>query len=1326
MLESNDQCRKSFRGGHYGWSCPRTVLSVWGRRLLLLAATVVALCTAPTPDGVFVGLMREASAGEGNKNSKSVRSLPLTVTEPAGIQRRDWPVRSGIPFPQNAFYEEDNVRLLDGDGRAFPLQARVMARWPDGSVRWLLLNFEVNLSPRQQKKVRLQYGPGTPDRNEKDMEQVVDIDAFEKKSRSLMEAVPPGGPDKSSARYPLTEKGGLVLFLETDDGRRLTSGGEPPKELLVEENGGLHGIVKMTGRMSGENGPEDIRYTARIHLYRSRPDVVVETVLTNLGDRDVLAQSFGIELHAPDGEKLQYVFGGIPADHTGAVGNKGHVRLHQIDDSYYTCGTPGDSAKRPAIAGMRAPGTLAVEGQNVGVALGVRDFWQQFPMAISIDQGTIRAGFDSPAGARRFRFDTGLAKRVRFVLRAYRPVGNGLKRAKRLVSQLRGYNRPLRAWPGAEWMRNSDVFGALPLADTNRFPCFERIIEFYGAMVLRKHEQKGEYGMRHWGDWRDWHSQRKGMWMNMKDGVPHALFKLYARSGKRKFLDSGDAATRHYMDIDTIHGNASNPHRGATRRQGREHTESGAGPEWTRVSGLWDYHFLTGDVRAREVAMETANYCLRQSKNAGKLRKTERTLGWMLNCVLDSYRATGDEKYLRGAQALAREAYEWQDPDSGVWAHSIWEAKQTKSGVPFMAAVLVRALYRYHKISGDERAREAILRATEWLMEDCRVAPGRFVYKDAPGMRHPRWGQIGWLALASELSDRRRYTREAKVTYKGDITEYRGYARFSGSMYYPGTSNWLAQFLPTTFPFLQRFPKTDQRLYQSNSALKSVLDHNVRMLDEFPWNSEEEYEFAGRAKVAYRRFMHGNVQGAWDLCRSALRRVKSRSSDAGQWSEDVLLIPVQFGFGRLAAEFGRRAMSDRLKTLRKVADRLYEQQQYEHAAPLYVFLAEKAKGEKTRRNLEARSARCRLRAPGGLQGRIREKMTEYRLKIARGKGKHAGRYLLYAASGYNGMGQRKKALRLCREYVRRHPDDAFTPRIRYFSAMLKFVSGQEKPARKALRALVKGDDRRVRRAAARQLRLLFRGNETKVPTDRRLPESFLGMWKAKELEPMRECLLVRSVSKRRKSMTAISGTNCIREENIYPRHGRFWNISIGTVQLHLRDRKGESEGDSPATTLGVRFGNRRELLKSYNLWGLAGLNWKEAGTKKQAGRTLHVYEHITGSAKVNLRLFVNRAEKRIVAAEAFGAPRYGREPHMRWEYDQFVDRDCGVEVPTRFVRIRFGRDPKFGRYRARDTFQFEEIIFDIDFPPETWSFGPAGRKLILGKLLKEHQSHENE
>ena len=52
------------------------------------------------------------------------------------------PVTGGVPLAQGAAPGGSSFALRDQEGSTVPLQTSVLARWPDGSARWVLLDFQ--------------------------------------------------------------------------------------------------------------------------------------------------------------------------------------------------------------------------------------------------------------------------------------------------------------------------------------------------------------------------------------------------------------------------------------------------------------------------------------------------------------------------------------------------------------------------------------------------------------------------------------------------------------------------------------------------------------------------------------------------------------------------------------------------------------------------------------------------------------------------------------------------------------------------------------------------------------------------------------------------------------------------------------------------------------------------------------------------------------------------------------------------------------------------------------------------------------------------------
>ena len=83
----------------------------------------------------------------------AVPSLPVKAAT-----ARQWPITTGVALPQAALFSAARTRLLNPAGREIPLQTTVRARWPDGSIQWLGLDFRANVAAGKGGRHTLEYG----------------------------------------------------------------------------------------------------------------------------------------------------------------------------------------------------------------------------------------------------------------------------------------------------------------------------------------------------------------------------------------------------------------------------------------------------------------------------------------------------------------------------------------------------------------------------------------------------------------------------------------------------------------------------------------------------------------------------------------------------------------------------------------------------------------------------------------------------------------------------------------------------------------------------------------------------------------------------------------------------------------------------------------------------------------------------------------------------------------------------------------------------------------------------------------------------------------
>ncbi len=78
------------------------------------------------------------------------RPIVISVTTDPSLpqfERHGEPVSIGVACPRGAVQRAERWALTDQRGRAVPVQTTTLDRWGDGSVRWLLAEFQADVVP---------------------------------------------------------------------------------------------------------------------------------------------------------------------------------------------------------------------------------------------------------------------------------------------------------------------------------------------------------------------------------------------------------------------------------------------------------------------------------------------------------------------------------------------------------------------------------------------------------------------------------------------------------------------------------------------------------------------------------------------------------------------------------------------------------------------------------------------------------------------------------------------------------------------------------------------------------------------------------------------------------------------------------------------------------------------------------------------------------------------------------------------------------------------------------------------------------------------------
>ncbi len=641
-------------------------------------------------------------------------SLPVTLTlrEHGGVARPAWPVTSGVPLPRGAVKDVGKLTLKDAAGKAVSCQADAVVRWPDGSVKWVELNFQADLAAGAERKYALGEGaPTAPARAVKvtDGAEAVTVDTGavsftvpRKKGRII-------GEVRVGGKLVLTGGGMTIIGAKgvQKDVAFSTLHGKVEK-VVVERSGPMMARIFIVATCSSKDGKPYIdtskskkRYSAsplgdffkvrvRIHAYAGKPFVNMVVSLTHGGPMDDSPDAFfksaALKL-APGGALTNAAAEGV----SGTVGGKGFVLFQ-----YLGAGRPDYAMKFVRKApqphfkvlvdgaekkkGSRAAGSVVATGEAGVLGIAVRRFYEYAPTAIAVRAGEVSVELlpDDPEQEMHM-LDQGRQRSHEVLLDFSGKAGE----------HLAAFQAPrLLALAPPAWYADLEVFGMIAEEpkDLSAYPREQRkaIKDLYRLQrrlvdpkLARSRKSVFECFHYGWLDYGDLH-WRPG-WSNGHYDWTLGMLLGFLRTGDRQFFEAADAFAWHRMDIAQSHniefGKVNGRYawsRGCTYYEKDNHRTVGPGPKqthsWNR--GVGYYALLTGNEMARQTALLSGkgltgyfpgtiadgkwrgNWRSRNPSYASHRGQEQRAEGWSIENFLGNYEISGEEKWKKYAANL--------------------------------------------------------------------------------------------------------------------------------------------------------------------------------------------------------------------------------------------------------------------------------------------------------------------------------------------------------------------------------------------------------------------------------------------------------------------------------------------------------------------------------------------------------------------------------------------------------------------------------------------------------------------------------------------------
>ncbi|MHB8970223.1 MAG: RIFT barrel domain-containing protein [Pirellulaceae bacterium] len=734
---------------------PRFHTAVWFADPLVGEAAAVRAAAVGVRPNETAAAVRHAQRWPMPPPSKPLKfPACLSLVCPASIPDPGYPLTCGVPIPPGTLQKDQPVMLLGSDGKTVPLQSQVTGWWPDGSVRWLLLDAIAPPRSEHDAKFRLAVSEGgalaavAPAARLAVHEEgnCVTIDtgslqvSLGSSSSTLLDGVRIGDGDRlalADVRLRMTIRLGSVavpVIARSEQTRVVESG---PVSVCVESSGLL--------ATDASSGPAVHvgRFTFRLQAYADMPTLRTSIRLYNDNKPDPFTGS--VEDDPLEVTDLALI-GTLPGRLNGAV-MFGSTDGSVVETAGTVAAMRQDTAEHFAVAsgvttvaeGQRAQGWMAAGGPAGCLQVARWRFWQQAPQALAIDGETLTVGLFAateavPAYLPRYgeakRHDLGLSFFPEMPAQAI------------LVALGKLADEPPRLFDGP-WFCES---GALNLLDPewlrNVPELAAWIAKTYGG-VTGAEVGNNHWGLRNFGDFPyippKW---RNGYYARILGAVHWGL-----ASGDQRWLERSFEIARHIADVDTVHIRPGQSDwaewDGMTCAIGEDHSSHGGNARWSAFMAadqLICHYWLTGDRDSRTDAIAGADFLLRLMPGVGSLGVREGTRPML--CLLRAWEVTADAKYLDAARKycdrsfITKNVMDWR---RGTYICPLYENLRIISAG--QDAMYADAVYTLYRLTGELDYAQIVVAIADSVYAEAMLPQdkslGDFIF-------YPRYGRNSW------------------------------------------------------------------------------------------------------------------------------------------------------------------------------------------------------------------------------------------------------------------------------------------------------------------------------------------------------------------------------------------------------------------------------------------------------------------------------------------------------------------------------------------------------------------------------------------------------
>ena len=570
--------------------------------------------------------------------------------------RRLEPVTLGTPFPDGFCSEGDQLALTDPFGVPVPVQTLVLDRWPSGSARWVLLDFQASCRARTVETYRLSAAPLPRPQFSRRLSVSEDSGAVRVDTGAASFWL-----SKGSFPFDRVQLGSGALALNPASlyAEDQAAVGHRPfiDSIVVEEAGPLRACIRIGGGF-GDRADPLVELRARLHMFAGSSSTRLSLRFRNprrahhpggiweLGDpgsvflREVAltcvwpepraARSIDYSAEVDDGTDTCQGSFELYQDSSGGEQWRSSIHTTRRGDVPHTFRGYRLRCGARQMSGLRATPAVRVRTGDRDIAVALQYFWQNFPKAIEVSDGGLK---------------------LSLVPRQFADVQELQGGEQKTDVVHLAFGRDTVADPPLDWARRPlfvrctpawySASAAMPYLIPEAEDPHPPYVSLVNAAIEGEHsfvcgrELVDEYGWRNFGDIYASHeavfhrgpSPLISHYNNQYDAAA-GMAMQFLRSGDARWRALFDELTAHVLDIDIYHtvGDKSSYNGGlfwhthhyvdAGKSSHRSYPRApgvyGGGPsnEHNYGTGLMLRYFLTGDPAYREAVIGLAGWVL--------------------------------------------------------------------------------------------------------------------------------------------------------------------------------------------------------------------------------------------------------------------------------------------------------------------------------------------------------------------------------------------------------------------------------------------------------------------------------------------------------------------------------------------------------------------------------------------------------------------------------------------------------------------------------------------------------------------------------------------